>query len=288
MAHEYIDVNEEDGVLVITMDDPTTRNAIGNEMATEINSELDRLESDPSLRTVVLTGRDPSFCSGANVKRMAQANEERTDVPPIPSDLSPWEYLDQKWKEHAARPVSEQDGIAAARFLPLKLHNLQKPCIAAVNGYAMGLGMGLAISCDIRIASENARMAETFIQRGLIPADGSCWQLPRIVGLGNTLLLQYTGEPVDAAEALRLGLVNKVTPHDELMDTTMELAKRIAAGPTYSMAIIKRLMQRSLYTDFAESLRLAGPAQAIARQTFDHREGVQAFIEKRKPAYRGR
>ena len=288
MEHEYIDVNEEDGVLVITMDDPTTRNAIGNEMATEINSELDRLESDPNLRTVVLTGRDPSFCSGANVKRMAQANEERTDVPPIPSDLSPWEYLDQKWKETAARPVSEQDEIAAARFLPLKLHNLQKPCIAAVNGYAMGLGMGLAISCDIRIASENARMAETFIQRGLIPADGSCWQLPRIVGLGNTLLLQYTGEPVDAAEALRLGLVNKVTPHDELMDTTMELAKRIAAGPTYSMAIIKRLMQRSLYTDFAESLRLAGPAQAIARQTFDHREGVQAFIEKRKPAYRGR
>ena len=289
MAYEYIDVEEVGGVLVITMDDPPTRNSIGNEMADEINRELDRLESDPNLRTLVITGRDPSFCSGANVKRMDDDNRRRSDEPPLPADVGPWELMDQKWVEMQKRSAAGgQDAIEGVRFLPLRMHNLTKPSIAAVNGYAMGLGMGIALSCDIRIASENARLSETFIRRGLIPADGSCWQLPRTIGLGNTLLLQYTGDITNAEEALRLGIVNKVAPHDKLMETVMELAKQLADGPTYSMALIKRLVHKSLYTDFAESLRLAGPAQAIARQTEDHREGVRAFVEKRKPAFKGR
>ena len=147
--------------------------------------------------------------------------------------------------------------------------------------------MGIALSCDIRIASENARMAETFVRRGLIPADGSCWQLPRMIGLGNTMLLQYTGKVLDAEECLRLGIVNQVVEHGELMEQTLDLARQIAAGPTYSMALIKKLVQRSLHVDLAESLRLAGPAQDIARRTDDHKEGVRAFIEKRHPKYRG-
>ena len=145
----------------------------------------------------------------------------------------------------------------------------------------------IALSCDIRIASENARMAETFVRRGLIPADGSCWQLPRMIGLGNTMLLQYTGKVLDAEDCLRLGIVNQVVEHGELMEQTLDLARQIAAGPTYSMALIKKLVQRSLHVDFAESLRLAGPAQDIARRTHDHKEGVRAFIEKRQPKYRG-
>ena len=288
MAHEYIQVSEVGGVLVITMDDPPTRNAIGTEMAEEIDKELDRLESDPSLRALVVTGRDPSFCSGANVKRMDDANRERTAEAPIPDALSPWALLDQTWQEQSQAAGSQHQEIEGVRFLPLRLHNLQKPSIAAVNGYAMGLGMGIALSCDIRIASENARLSETFVRRGLIPADGSCWQLPRMIGLGNTMLLQYTGDIANAEEALRLGLVSRVTPHEELMETTMELAQRLAEGPTYSMALIKRLVHQSLHTDFRESLRLAGPAQAIARRTEDHREGVKAFVEKRKPAFKGR
>ncbi len=285
MAHEYIRVEETDGVLVITMDDPPTRNAIGAEMAGEITGELDRLESKSSLRAVVITGRDPSFCSGANVKRMDRANVERVEEPGVPEDLSPSEYLDQRWGERADEGGEEIDAV---RFVALKIHNLQKPSIAAVNGYALGLGMGIALSCDIRIASEEAQFSETFIRRGLIPADGSCWQLPRMIGLGNTLLLQYTGDFVDAQDALRLGMVNKVTSHQELMGTTMELARRLAQGPTYSMSLIKRLVQKSLHTDLEESMRLAGPAQAIARQTEDHREGVRAFVEKREPVFKGR
>ena len=286
MPFDFIDSQEIDGVLVITMDDPPTRNAIGDEMAREIDQELDRLEASADLRAVVLTGRDPSFCSGANVKRMDDDNRARSDEQTLPSDSTPWDVLNDAWNDLG--PADTAAAIDGVRFVPLRLHQLQKPSIAAVNGYAMGLGMGIALSCDIRIASENARMAETFVRRGLIPADGSCWQLPRMIGLGNTMLLQYTGKVLDAEDCLRLGIVNQVVEHGVLMEQTLDLARQIAAGPTYSMALIKRLVQRSLHVDFAESLRLAGSAQDIARRTHDHKEGVRAFIEKRQPKYRGR
>ena len=286
MPFDFIDSQDIDGVLVITMDDPPTRNAIGDEMAGEIDQELDRLEASADLRAVVLTGRDPSFCSGANVKRMDDDNRARSDEQTLPSDSTPWDVLNDAWNDLG--PADTAAAIDGVRFVPLRLHQLQKPSIAAVNGYAMGLGMGIALSCDIRIASENARMAETFVRRGLIPADGSCWQLPRMIGLGNTMLLQYTGNVLDAEDCLRLGIVNQVVEHGVLMEQTLDLARQIAAGPTYSMALIKKLVQRSLHVDFAESLRLAGPAQDIARRTDDHKEGVRAFIEKRQPKYRGR
>ncbi len=284
MAHEFIKVEQHEGVLLITMDDPGTRNAMGSEMAAEINEELDCLESAPELRVLVLTGKDPAFCSGANVRRMNKEVQERgnkasQEMLPV----SPWERMEARWMW--TRRGQREEGV---RFLPLRIHELQKPSIAAINGYAMGVGMGLAIACDIRIASEKAGLSEAFIRNGLIPADGSCWQLPRMIGLGNTLLLQYTGDIIDAQEAYRLGLVNRVAPHEKLMETTMELAQRLAQGPTYSMALTKWLVHKSLYTDLRESLELAGTALEIARQTEDHREGVRAFLEKRKPVFKGR
>lgn len=286
MANEFIDVDEVGGVMVITMDDPPTRNAIGTEMAAEINRELDRLATSPDLRALVLTGSGRSFCSGANVKRMDQANQERAGEATVPDDKTPWELLESKWETQGE--ASADDDSDSVRFVPLRLHNLQKPSIAAVNGYAMGLGMGIALSCDIRIASKEALFSETFIRRGLIPADGSCWQLPRMIGLGNTLLLQYTGDVLDAQRAADLGMVNRVVAHDDLMEAAMELAQRLAEGPTYTMAMIKRLVQKSLHVGLEESLRLAHPAQEIARMTYDHQEGVRAFVEKRQPAFKGR
>ncbi|MCH8825393.1 MAG: enoyl-CoA hydratase/isomerase family protein [Chloroflexi bacterium] len=283
MAYQFIDAAVEGGVLIVTLDDPPTRNAIGDEMAGELNQELERLEAEADLRALVLTGRDPAFCSGANVKRMNEANEARGDTS-VPEGVTPWDNLQQQW-DTMASGESYMDGV---RFVPLRLHNLQKPSIAAVNGYAMGLGMGIALSCDIRIASETARFSETFIRRGLIPADGSCWQLPRMIGLSNTFMLQYTGDAIEAREAYRLGMVSKVVPHSELMATTMELATRLANGPTYSMALTKKLIQESLFKNLEESLLLAGPAQNIARSTSDHKEGVRAFVEKRQPVYKGR
>ena len=283
MAYQFIDAAVEGGVLIVTLDDPPTRNAIGDEMAGELNQELERLESEGELRALVLTGRDPAFCSGANVKRMNEANEARGDTS-VPEGVTPWDNLQRQW-DTMASGESYMDGV---RFVPLRLHNLQKPSIAAVNGYAMGLGMGIALSCDIRIASETARFSETFIRRGLIPADGSCWQLPRMIGLSNTFMLQYTGDAIEAREAYRLGMVSKVVPHSELMAATMELATRLANGPTYSMALTKKLIQESLFKNLEESLLLAGPAQNIARSTSDHKEGVRAFVEKRQPVYKGR
>lgn len=284
MSHQYIDVDEQDGVLIITLDDPSTRNAIGLEMSEEIDKELDRFENDENLRCFLLTGKDPAFCSGANVRGMAQRieqDEQSGKKKELPAQ--PWDAVKQRLEDPAYKPT-----IESVRFLPVRLHHTQKPTIAAVNGYAMGLGLGIALSCDIRFASDKANFSETFIMRGLIPADGSCWQLPRMIGLSNTFMLQYTGDRIDPETALRMGLISKVCPHEKLMEEALGFAKRLASGPTYSMGVVKWLVQRSLEVDFEESMKLAGAAQTIARDTYDHKEGVQAFIEKREPKYKGK
>ena len=285
MHHQYITVDVQDQVMIITMDDPKTRNAIGDKMYEEISMEIDRLEKDPNLRCLVLTGRDPAFCSGANVRGMArsiQEDEAAGGKKALPE--KPWDAVLGRESD----PAYFEETVEGVRALPLRLSRLQKPSIAAVNGYAMGLGLGIALSCDIRFSSESANFSETFIQRGLIPADGSCWQLPRMIGLSNTFMLQYTGDKIDPETALRMGLISKIYPHEKLMAETVEFAKQIAESPTYSMGVIKWLVQRSLDVDFETSMKLAGVAQTVARDTHDHKEGVQAFIDKRKPRYIGK
>ncbi len=281
MGYQFITVEKAEGVLVVTMHDPRTRNALGPEMAGEMFQEMDRFERDPDDRVLVLTGTEPSFCSGANVKRFGQDIREREVEEPDISIL-PW------GKMEARLGTREQlDGTAASE-LPLRIHELQKPSIAAVNGHAVGVGMGLALACDIRLASEGAIFSEAFVRMGLIPGDGSCWQLPRLIGLGNTFLLQYTGDRVDGAEAYRMGLVSKVLSHDELMPAAMELASRLAQGCTQAMSLTKYLVHKSLETDLRESLRLAHAAQDLVRETEDHKEAVRAFLEKRQPRFTGR
>ena len=286
MTSNFIKSETIDNVLLLTMHHPETRNAIGLDMLREIEQELDKFETNPKLRTLVLTGSDPSFCSGANVRNMGEDNQN-AEANPLPDDRSPWDVLNEAWGEQELQNKRPRDFIEGVRYLPLRLHNLQKPSIAAVNGSAIGLGMGIALSCDIRIASDRAIFSEMFVRRGLIPADGSCWQLPRMIGLGNTLLLQYTGDRLDAAKAEKLGIVNKITSHDNLMEDTLELASTIGKGATYSMSLIKRLVHKSLQVEFEESLKLAGPAQELARRSHDHKEGVNAFIEKRQPKFLG-
>jgi 2-(1,2-epoxy-1,2-dihydrophenyl)acetyl-CoA isomerase len=279
MAFECLRSETSGGVLILTMNDPSTRNAIGQQMSDELEQEVGRFESDPSLRVLVLTGVDPAFCSGANVRGMQRTIQDREaaeDAGP-----SPWEQLDPaRYGQVVTRPIGPP--------MVLRLHHLQKPTIAAVNGFAYGLGCGLALTCDIRIASEKARFSEAFVRNGLVPADGSCWQLPRLIGVANTLLLQYTGDALDAPEAYRLGLCTKVVPHEQLMDATMEIASRLAQGPTYQMSLIKRLVEKGMQQTLEEHLVDAARAQSLARKTEDHREGVQAFLEKRQPQFKGR
>ena len=287
MTLSFIKSETIDNVLLLTMHHPETRNAIGLDMLREIEQELDKFEMNPKLRTLVLTGSDPSFCSGANVRNMGEDNQKANDDS-LPDDRSPWDVLNEAWDNQKLENKRPRDFIEGVRYLPLRLHNLQKPSIAAVNGSAIGLGMGIALSCDIRIASDKAIFSEMFVRRGLIPADGSCWQLPRMIGLGNTLLLQYTGDILDAVKAEQLGIVNQIVSHDSLMADTLKLASRIGQGATYSMSLIKRLVHKSLQVEFEESLKLAGPAQELARRSNDHKEGVNAFIEKRQPKFLGR
>ena len=279
MALECLRSETRDGVLILTMDDPATRNALGPQLTQGLEQEVDRFEKDSSLRVLVLTGTDPAFCSGANVRGF-QRNIEARAAEEEPS-TSPWEELDpSRYGQIVTRPSGPP--------IVLRLHHMQKPTIAAVNGPAYGLGCGIALTCDIRIASEKARFSEAFVRNGLIPADGSCWQLPRLIGVANTLLLQYTGDALDGQEAYRLGLCTKVVPHEQLLDATMELATRLANGPTYSMSLIKRLVEKGLQQTLEEHLVDAARAQGLARKTEDHREGVQAFLEKRQPQFKGR
>ncbi len=281
MAFEFIhSETTDDGVLILTLDDPKTRNALGGQLSEELEGEIDHFGQDPELRVLVLTGADPAFCSGANVRGFNRAVQQREAQGPPPAP-GPWELLDPAYMADSRH---EAMGPAIVR----QLWNLQKPSIAAVNGAAYGLGCGVALSCDIRLASQAARFSEAFVRNGLIPADGSAWQLPRLIGLSNTLLLQYTGDAVDGQEAYRMGLCSKVVPHTELMPTTLELATRLAQGPTFSMSLIKMLVHKAQQQDLAEHLTQAARAQNLARQTEDHKEGVRAFVEKRKPNFKGR
>lgn len=269
-----------DGVLVLTMNDPATRNALGNPLSQELMSEVDRFERDPELKVLVITGADPSFSSGANVRGFDQGIRQREEGGG-PVRPSPWEELDPVY---AARETRAGGGPG----IVLKLHNMQKPTFAAVNGHAYGLGCGIALSCDFRIASERALFNEAFIRNGLVPADGSAWQLPKLVGMSNALWMQYSGEPVDGEEAYRIGLANKVVPHETLMETTLDMATKLARGPIYAMALVKQLIHQGYQHDLAEHLNIAPRAQALTRLTEDHREGVRAFLEKRPPQFKGR
>ena len=273
-------------MLTLILSDPATRNSMSAEMAAEISAEIDHFEGASDLRVLLVTGRDPAFCSGANVRRMSEANLER--VPSSPPGPDAWTELAEAAAEPGEEDSGEVEEMDAVRLLPLRLHRLRKPSIAAVNGPAVGLGMGVALGCDIRLASEKATFSEGFVKMGLIPADGSCWHLPRMIGMGNALLLQYTGDVITADEAFRMGLVSRVTLHEDLVGVATELARRLSGGATYSMSLIKRLAHVSLEMDLEESMRLAGRAQALSRRTMDHREGVDAFMEKRAPRFRGR
>jgi 2-(1,2-epoxy-1,2-dihydrophenyl)acetyl-CoA isomerase len=270
------------------MHDPATRNALGPDMAQEVMDALDSFEGSRDQRVVLFTGTEPSFCSGANVRGFNRTIQERDQRSPEDgaAPALPWGTMEAR----LARRSEKIPFAGQASRIPLRIHQLQKPSIAAVNGHAMGVGLGLgvALGCDIRIAAEKAVFSEAFVRMGLIPGDGSSWQLPRLIGLSNTLLLQYTEDRIDGNEAYRMGLVSKVVAHEALMEAAMELAVRIAQGPPQALSLIKYLAHRSLDSSMEESLEIAHVAQEQARSTEDHKEAVQAFLEKRQPKFRGR
>lgn len=260
---DFLHIEEEGGVLTVTMNQPATRNALtGNSAVAEFIALAERVARDSSVRAVVLTGAGSVFSSGGNVKDMQRFFDE---------SLTPAMIRDEY-----------RHGI---QRLTKALYNLEVPAIAAVNGAAIGAGCDLACMCDIRIASEAATFAESFIKVGIVPGDGGAWLLPRVVGLSKASEMSFTGDSLTAADALSCGLVSKVVPADELMSTAKQLAARIAANPGPTLRLTKRLLREGQLTTLDNVLELSASAQAIAHKTSEHREAVSAFIEKRPPNF---
>ncbi|MSQ30183.1 MAG: enoyl-CoA hydratase/isomerase family protein [Dehalococcoidia bacterium] len=268
------------GVLLLTMNTPENLNALNEELMTPLLEELTRFENDKELRAVVITGAGRAFSSGANVKGFARSIEEREKAPEE-HQPSAWEQMDPIYWARETRNYGTGPSIVS------QLHNMQKPSFAAVNGHAYGLGCGIALSADFRIACPSSRFNEAFIRNGLVPADGSAWQLPKLVGMSNAMWMQMSGLPIEGEEAYRIGLANWFVPDDQLMDFTLEKASLLARGPVYAMGIVKQLIHQGYQHDLSQHLPLASRAQGLTRHTFDHKEGVRAFVEKRQAAYRG-
>lgn len=256
---DTIIVESAGGVTTITLNRPDVLNAVNDQMAAELLDALRQAAREAGVRCVVITGAGRGFCSG------------------------------QDLRDRAGGPTSYREHLRAT-FNPviLALRTMEKPVLAAVNGVAAGAGCSLALAADLRIASDRASFVEIFSRVGLVPDSGSTWFLPWLVGVGKALELAYTAEPVDAAEALRLGLINRVVPHEELMPKTMELAMRLAAGPTRAYGLTKRAIAYAQGASLAQALEYEAYLQEIAGRTADHREGVAAFMEKRQAKFEGR
>lgn len=275
------------GVLMLTMDDPSTLNALGHELVGSMLEEIERFRHDRELRVLVVTGAGRAFTSGANVRGFRRRLEEREQSESNEGGdqgeyKNPWEDLDPYYYVRETR----RDGLAGPNIIRA-LHYLEKPSFAAVNGHAYGEGCGVALSCDMRVAAESARFNIGFVRTGMSAGDGSAWQLPKQVGLGNALWMMYSGQPVDGQEAYRTGLAQWVVPDDQLIDFTLEKAAILAKGPTYAYGISKQLALQGYQTDLDQHFPLARRAQALTRLTQDHKEGVTAFVEKREAQFVG-
>jgi enoyl-CoA hydratase/carnithine racemase len=186
-------------------------------------------------------------------------------------------------------PLDNKNGLwENIHRVPKTLEAMDKPVIAMVNGVAVGAGMGMSLMCDMRIASDAARFSTGYVRVGLVPGDGDTYFLPRLIGTARALELLWTADFIEAAKALELGIVNRVVPADKLAEETYALARRIADGPQIPVRMIKRLVYQSMRLDLRTHLDLVSSHMAVVRDTEDHKEGVQAFKDKRAPKFRGR
>lgn len=253
-------------VVTLTMDEPATRNAISDAIVRDLVAHCGRINRDMSVSCVIITGEGDSFSSGGNVKEMRDKVGLFAGTP-------------------AEIRRAYQHGI---QQIPLAMHELEVPSIAAVNGYAVGAGCDLSLMCDIRIAAENAQFAESFMRVGLVSGDGGAWFLPRIVGLSRAYEMTFTGDFIKADQALAWGLASYVVQKDQLIAKAEELAQRIASHPPHSVRMCKRLIRDAGNTGLSSHLEIASSMQALVQHTADQHEAVIAFLDKRKPEYSGR
>ncbi len=262
---EYPDIiyTKENSIATITLNRPDKMNAFTPEMSDSLYRAVEDSANDKNVRVIILTATGRAFCAGADVRAMAQ----RFDKP----------EEEQRYEMARSERVS----------LHLLMQRCDKPIIGAINEVAVGGGLDLACACDIRIASDKARFAEVFVRRGMMPASGGTYFLPRQIGIDRALLMACTGDMVDAKEAERIGLVTMVVPHDELEIAVMELAEKLAKGPPLAIQRTKRAIYEGLEMNLEETLKYIVPIINELNQTEDHKEGATAFVEKREPVFRG-
>lgn len=259
--YEMIRYEQTHGVAVITLNRPQVANAINTQLGNELYDAFKRVESENDARAVVLTGAGRAFCAG--------------------QDLSEQDAM--TGGAHLANAVRERYNLLIA-----KMQTLPVPIIAAVNGAAAGAGFGLALACDLRFASRDAKFTMAFSKIGLAPDSGTSYFLPRLVGVGKALEWTWTAEIISAAAAHEAGAVNRLCDADALLDEAVQFAQQLAAGPTRALALAKETIYQNFSASLPEALEREAVCQNQAGQTQDFIEGVTAFLQKRKPDYKGR
>ena len=251
-----------DGIATITLNRPDKLNAFTGEMLEEWLVSLEDARTNAEVRVIVMTGNGRAFTTGGDVEGFgASAKKTAADI-----------------RRHLVEGVQR---------LPRKLAEIDKPVIAALNGFATGGGLDIALACDIRFAAESARFAETYAKMGLIPGGGGAYLLPRLVGTAKALEMFWSCDWVEAREAERIGLVNRVFPDAELMEGTYDFARKVAAGAPLAVQTIKRVMRLGLDKDLGTALDIVASSMPIVRTSEDHQEAVAAFKEKRAPRFKG-
>ncbi|GAA3788099.1 enoyl-CoA hydratase/isomerase family protein [Streptomyces phyllanthi] len=254
----------DNAVSWITLNRPEAMNAITPDQRERLIQLLSEASADPAVRAVVITATGRGFCAGADLRGTSARPGERV-----------------------AGDVARTIRLGAQRLIAAVL-DCEKPVIAAVNGTAAGIGAHLAFACDLVLAAEPARFIEVFVRRGLVPDGGGAYLLPRLIGPQRAKELMFFGDALPAADAARLGLVNRVVPPEELEKTAREWAERLATGPTRALALTKQLVNASLDTDRTTAFAAEATAQEINMTTADANEGVASFVERRTPVFRGR
>jgi len=254
----FINFSIRDNIGKITLHRPDVLNSFNMAMAIELQNALDECASDTNVRCVLVTGAGRAFCAG--------------------QDLT-----------EAIAPGADIKVIVEKQYNPIihKIRNLEKPVVCAVNGVAAGAGANIAFACDIVVSAASASYIQSFSKIGLIPDSAGTYFLPRLAGLQRAAALTMLGDKITAEQALQYGLIYKVIPDDLLMAEAEKIALQLAQMPTKGLGLTKRLLNASLYNNLEQQLTLEGEMQAAAAKTYDHKEGVNAFLEKRKPAFKG-
>jgi 2-(1,2-epoxy-1,2-dihydrophenyl)acetyl-CoA isomerase len=267
MANEHLLAERSDGVLSLTLNQPDKLNALSDQMIAGLLDELGRAAHDAEVRCVLVSGAGRGFCSGGDVSRMRERNEG--DGPGL--------TVEQRMAS-----------LRRAEEVSLMLHELPKPTIAAINGAAAGAGLSIALACDLRIAADSARLVTAFARVGFSGDFGGTWLMTRLVGPARAKEFYFLADPIDANQALALGLVNRVVPAASLTDETAALARRLASGPAIAYGYMKANINAALTADFRTLLDREAVGQTLTGRTEDHREAVKAFLEKRQPTFKGR